>query len=116
MSKKEEKFLKIEVSTLAALFKGIKPIQNKITSILEDHYSSRYTITDPLLLSYMEVIVSCMMLENSLGSLLDQAIEAESTTLLMKPEEVVLLSTMVTSIEAIKTVSASACGISLMEH
>ena len=107
--------MEIDIAVLSAIEKGIQPLYYKISSIIKDHYASKYKLADSQLVVYLEVNMSCLILKRCLEDLIEQAEEIGTEVVLMKPEEVVLMSTMATSIDNVKELSYQN-GISLLEH
>ena len=115
MTDETEEHIEVDVALLSALRNSILPMQSKVASIIGDHYSSIYKMTESQLIVFLEVHLSCMMLCRYVSDLLHQAAEVSVEKILMKPEEVVLMSTMVTSVDNVR-LSAHESGISLLEH
>ena len=90
MTDETEEHIEVDVALLSALRNSILPMQSKVASIIGDHYSSIYKMTESQLIVFLEVHLSCMMLCRYVSDLLHQAAEVSVEKILMKPEEVVL--------------------------
>ncbi len=111
---KEDKHIPVKVSVFERISKKMKPIKNKVGSLIEGHYNSSSVFPERDLTVLLELQVSCTILCNFLDELKEQATEASTDELQLLPEEVTLLTTLVTAVE-----SASTHGLgntNLMDH
>jgi len=115
MTEESNDHMEVDVSVLRALSRSVAPIQHKIASVIADHYSSTYSLSESQLITFLETHLSCLVLVRSVEELSQQAKDAKVKIVLMKPEEIVLMSTMVTSIDNVKNYAYES-GISLLEH
>ena len=112
--KNKEDQVEVKVGILALMNKSLRPLNSKITSLLESHYKEEFVLAKPVEIEILEIRLSIAMLTGYLDELLSQASEAKQELLYLFPEEVHLISTLAKTIESSRTYASS--NLSFMEH
>ena len=108
----EDDLLRVDVLALERIMGEVRPIVYKISSLLEGHYTTTYTLTSSQQLIFMELGVSGLLVLDYLNETIKNV---RTEFVLLKSEEVLAIGSLIHALTE-ATSSSMDCGLSLMEH